>query len=61
MRRGLPPQVRSALAKLDGIETSDVEVDYGAKTATVDCSGAEVKPADLVAAFEGTRFTAVVN
>ena len=53
--------MRSALAKLDGIETSDVEVDYGAKTATVDCSGAEVKPADLVAAFEGTRFTAAVN
>ena len=53
--------MRSALAKLDGIEATDVEVDYGAKTATVDCSGADVAPADLVAAFEGTKLTAVVN
>ena len=53
--------MRSALAKLDGIEDADVDVDYTAKTATVDCSGADVKPADLVAAFEGTKFTAVVN
>ncbi len=53
--------MRSALAKLDGIEKSDVEVDYAAKTAMVDCAGTELKPADLVAAFEGTRFTAVVN
>ena len=53
--------MRSALAQLDGIEESDVVVDYAAKTATVNVEGAEVSPDDLVAAFEGTRFTAVAN
>ena len=53
--------MRSALAELDGIEESDVEVDYAAKTATINCDGAEVSADQLVAAFEGTRFTAVAN
>lgn len=50
--------MRSALAKVDGIEESDVEVDYDAKTCTVDIEGAKLTAADLIAAFEGTKFKA---
>lgn len=52
--------MQSALAELDGIETSDVVVDYGKKTATVDCAGTSLAPEDLIAAFEGTRFSATL-
>ena len=53
--------MQSALATLDGIETGDVDVDYDAGTCTVNVADAKVTPAELVSAFEGTRFTAVVN
>jgi len=52
--------VRSALAELDGIEESDVAVDYDKKTATVNCAGANVDAKALIAAFEGTRFSATL-
>jgi copper chaperone CopZ len=52
--------VRSALAELDGIEESDVVVDYDKKTATVDFTGTTLDPEALMAAFEGTRFTATL-
>ena len=52
--------MRSALAELDGIEESDVVVDYDKKTATVDCAGANVDPKALIGAFEGTRFSATL-
>ncbi len=50
--------MRSALATIDGIEESDVEVDYAAKTCTVAVADADVTTADLVGAFEGTKFSA---
>ena len=53
--------MRSALATIDGIEKSDVEVDYAAKTCKVAISDAKVTAADLIAAFEGTRFGATSN
>lgn len=36
-------------------------VDYRAKTATVNCNDTDHEAKDLVAAFEGTRFTATAN
>ena len=53
--------MRSALASVDGIDESDVVIDYTAKTATVNIEGSGCSADDLVAAFEGTRFTAVAN
>jgi copper chaperone CopZ len=53
--------VQSALASLEGIDTSDVVIDYTAKTATVNTADSECSTDDLIAAFEGTRFTAVAN
>jgi hypothetical protein len=52
--------VQAALAELDGIEKSDVVVDYSKKTATIDCSGTELDAKALIAAFEGTRFSATL-
>ncbi|MFT6110693.1 MAG: copper chaperone CopZ [Planctomycetota bacterium] len=52
--------MRSALATLSGIEESDVDVDYAAKTCSVAIEDTKLTAADLVAAFEGTRFTASV-
>lgn len=53
--------MQAALVKLDGIEADDIVIDYDAKTATVDCADATVKPEDLVKAFEGTKFSATAN
>lgn len=50
--------MRSALSKVDGVE--NVEVDYGAKTATVTCAS-DCDPETLIGALEGTRFTAEVQ
>jgi copper chaperone CopZ len=50
--------VRSALAQVDGVES--VEVDYGAKTATVTTDGS-VDAAQLAAAFEDTRYSAALE
>ena len=49
--------MQSALATVDGIEASDVTIDYDAKTATVDCSGTDVSKDDLAKAFEGTKYS----
>ena len=35
-------------------------VDYDKKTATVNCAGASVDAKALIAAFEGTRFSATL-
>jgi hypothetical protein len=54
--------VRSALAKVPGVEAEDVVIDYQAKTATVKPSGRPApSPEQLIAAFEGTRFKATVQ
>ena len=53
--------MRSALTKLDGIESSDVEIDYDAKTASVTVSDSDLTPTDLVDALKGTGFGATVN
>lgn len=53
--------MRSALAKVPGVDADDVVIDYTAKTATVTLDG-DPKPTheQLIKAFEGTKFTAVV-
>ena len=53
--------MQSALAQVDGIEESDVVIDYTAKTATVNTADTDCSTDDLIAAFEGTRFSAVAN
>ena len=53
--------MQSALAKVDGIETSDCDVNYDTKVVTVNVADANVKPEDLVKAFEGTQYSATVN
>ena len=53
---GCPPQVQAALAKVDGVES--VNVDFKTKVATV--TGTASK-ADLVSALAGTKFTATVK
>lgn len=53
--------MQSALASLDGIEKDDVDVDYDTGMCTVNIADAKVTPAQLVSAFEGTKFTAAVN
>lgn len=53
--------MQSALASVEGIEKSDVVIDYTAKTATVNTADTDCSTDDLIAAFEGTRFTAVAN
>jgi len=53
---GCPPQVQAALAKVDGVES--VNVDFKTKTATVTGSA---NKADLVSALEGSKFTATVK
>jgi len=55
--------VRSALAKVEGVEASDIEIDNTEKTATVTLDAAPT-PAfvqTLVDAFKGTKFTAEVK
>ncbi len=52
--------MRSALATLDGIEEADVDIDYDAKTCSVALGDTKLTAADLIGAFEGTKFTAVV-
>lgn len=49
--------MRSALSDIDGVE--GVEVDFGAKTATITWAG-DCDPEALVGALEGTRFSAEV-
>ena len=53
--------MRSALAKLDGIEESDIEIDYAAKTASVSVAETKLTAADLAAALEGTKFSATAH
>ena len=54
--------MRSALAELPGVDQDDVTIDFAAKTATVTFDGAEVpSPEAIVAAFEGTKFSAKVR
>lgn len=54
--------MRSALAKVSGVDESDVNVDYAAKTATVTLDGANPPSTEaLIAAFEGTKFKAAVH
>lgn len=54
-------QVRSVLAGLEGVDDDDVDVDFGAKTATVDLSDSKCTADDVVAAFEDTRFSVAVK
>ncbi len=49
--------MRSALENLDGVDS--VNVDFATKTATI--TGADLNGANLVKAFEGTRFSAAVK
>ncbi len=48
-----PPQVRSALESVDGVES--VEVDYAAKTATIIASG-EVSEEEMIEALEAANY-----
>lgn len=53
--------MRSALAKLPGVEAEDVVVDYATKTARIHLDGKPAPtPEQLQAAFEGTRFSATI-
>lgn len=53
--------MQSALASVDGIDKNDVDVDFVTGMCTVNVADANVTPAQLVSAFEGTKFTAAVN
>lgn len=57
---GCPPQVRSKLSAVEGVES--VDVDYKAKTAKVHVSeDADVDADALIAALEGSKFGASVH
>ena len=47
---GCTAKVRAALAKVDGVKS--VDIDFAAKTATVELSSPNVKPEQLVEAVE---------
>ncbi|MEZ5979136.1 MAG: cation transporter [Planctomycetota bacterium] len=56
-----PPAVQAAIAKLEGIEASDVEVNYDTKTATVGVDENDPSVEQIVASVEGTQFTLTAN
>jgi hypothetical protein len=55
--------VRSALAKVEGVEENDIQIDNTEKTATVvlDAAPTPAFVQSLVDAFKGTKFTAEVK
>jgi len=58
---GCPPKVRSALSKVDGIEAVEIgQIDKATKSAVVQVKG-KVSDKALIAAFEGTQYTAAVK
>ena len=46
---GCTAKVRAALAKVDGVKS--VDIDFAAKTATVELGSADVKPEQLIEAI----------
>ena len=58
---GCPPRVRSALGKVEGVDEIDVgPIDRASKSAIVTVKGTASKEA-LIAAFEGTQYSAEVH
>ena len=55
-----PPQLRKAIATLDGIEESDIAVDYDAKTATVSLGEGDPSVEQILACVSGTKYTLAV-
>jgi len=54
--------LRKAIAKLDGIEGGDVQVDYAAKTCSISVQEGDPSSDEIVAAVnEDSRFTLTAN
>jgi hypothetical protein len=49
--------LRRAIAKLDGIEESDIAVDYAGKTATIALGEGDPAIDAIVASVSGTQYT----